>query len=473
MCLTGACLLLVLVYAFKIENSWTDQGNNRYQDELAKAGIYSFFSAFKNNELSYEHFYKLTDTGEAFSRMRMSLAEPTATFVTQLTSIRRTIKPLDDTAPRKPNVIMITIESLSADFLKHFENAQNITPVLDSLADNSILFSNIYATGTRTVRGMEALSLAIPPTPGSSIVRRKNNNDLYTIGTVFKQQGYDRTFFYGGDGYFDNMNQYFGGNGYDIVDRGRKLLVGDAFTAKRTIITDNEVHFENAWGISDEDIYDVVIKQADEKYKSGRLFYDFVMTTSNHRPFTYPPGKIDIPCGDREGAVKYTDYAIGQLLKKAKTKPWFANTVFIFVADHCASSAGKNAIDLSKYHIPCLIVNLKNTASRTIETVCSQIDIYPTLFSLLGWQYTSNFYGEDVTAAGFVPRIVLGTYQKLAYMRNDSLVVLSPQQKVECYRYNKATNEQTPVKPYDNLVKEAIAQYQTAYYLFKNGGLKE
>lgn len=470
--ITGVCLLLVFLYAFKINNSMADRWSNRYQDELSKAGIYSFFSAFKNNELNYRRFYKLIDTSEAFNRVRSFLAEPGAVFTGQPNSIRRTIPYKEDTVHR-PNVIMVTIESLSADFLKHFGNTQGLTPVLDSLADNSISFNNLYATGTRTVRGMEALSLAIPPTPGNSIVRRSNNNNLYTIGSVFRQQGYDRTFFYGGDGYFDNMNQYFGSNGFDIVDRGRKLMVGDAFKAKRTIIPDNEVHFENAWGISDEDIYDAVIKQADEKYKSGRPFYDFVMTTSNHRPFTYPEGKINIPCGSREGAVRYTDYAIGQLLKKASLKPWFTNTVFIFVADHCASSAGKNAIDISKYHIPCLIVNLRNAAPRKIETMCSQIDIYPTLFSMLGWQYTSNFYGKDITASGYVPRIVSGTYQKLAYMRHDSLVVLSPQQSVACYRYNKANNEQIPVKPYDDLVKEAIAQYQTAYYLYKDGGLKE
>ena len=113
--------------------------------------------------------------------------------------------------------------------MAHFGNKSGITPVLDSLSDNGILFTNMYATGTRTVRGMEALSLAVPPTPGNSIVRRPNNDNLATIGYIFQKQGYQAGFFYGGDGYFDNMNQYFGSNGYAVTDRGQK------FTDKRCV----------------------------------------------------------------------------------------------------------------------------------------------------------------------------------------------------------------------------------------------
>jgi phosphoglycerol transferase MdoB-like AlkP superfamily enzyme len=175
----------------------------------------------------------------------------------------------------------------------------------------------------------------------------------------------------------------------------------------------------------------------------------------------------------REGAVKYTDYAIGQFLKQIKKKPWFSNTVVIFVADHCASSAGKNEIDISKYQIPAMIYNLPDHSSFTIDKMCSQIDLYPTLFRMLNWEYTSNLYGQNVMSSSYTPRILLGTYQKLAYMKNDSLVILSPQQKVETFIYRKKTNEQIPLPASNRLVNEAIANYQSAYYLFKNGGLKQ
>lgn len=458
-------LLLIL------KNSDADKGFNRYENELSKAGIFSFFSAFKNNELNYRDFYSLITDKEAFDLVRADLANTSSSFLAGGNSIRRTIK--SDQTAEKPNVIMITVESLSADFLGYFGNEQHLTPVLDSLAKANLVFTNMYATGTRTVRGMEALSLSIPPTPGSSIVRRPNNDKLTTVGHIFEQEGYTRTFYYGGDGYFDNMNEYFGKNGFDITDRGRKLSLGDSYTTHRKLITDKDIHFENAWGICDEDLFDVVIKGSDESFNQGKPFYDFVMTTSNHRPFTFPANKIDLPQGNREGAVRYTDYAIGQFLDKIKAKPWYKNTVIIIVADHCASSAGKNEIDISKYHIPCIVVNLPNEKAQTIDAMCSQIDLYPTLFNILGWAYESNLYGQNVLDSGYQPRALLGTYQKLAYLSGDNLVILGPQQKVETFKYDKTNNDQIPTKLNTATVNQAIAYYQTAYDLFKNGGLKQ
>lgn len=468
--ISGSIIVLALFYGFFVSNSMAERTESRYENELSKAGVYSFFAAFKNNELNYNDFYPLIDKKQAYELIRKELSEEGSTFVKPGNSVRRQIN--NGGSVYKPNVIMITVESLSAEFLGCFGSSSKLTPVLDELAKDNLLFTNMYATGTRTVRGMEALSLCVPPTPGSSIVRRPGNEQLTTVGHIFQQAGYQRTFFYGGDGYFDNMNQYFGSNGFDIVDRGKKIMVGESYTTKRTIITDDQVKFENAWGISDEDLYDAVLRGSDQYSKEGKPFYNFVMTTSNHRPFTYPSGKIDLPSGSgRDGAIRYTDYAIGEFLKKARTRPWFKNTVFVIVADHCASSAGKNEIDISKYHIPCIVVNLQDKGLKTIDQTCSQIDLYPTLFKLMGWNYESNLYGKNVLDPGFDSRIVLGTYQKLAYMKKDSLVILSPQQKIETFIYNKEKNEQVPAKFPQPLVQQAISNYQTAYDLFKTGGL--
>jgi phosphoglycerol transferase MdoB-like AlkP superfamily enzyme len=472
LCFTGVVLLGGITGFLFISNSWAETSHNRYQNELAKAGIFSFFSAFRNNELNYYDFYAKAPEARAFSIARTELQEPNAQFMDNRFSIRRQISNAGIT--QKPNVILVTIESFSAEFMKHFGNTQELTPVLDALADSGILFTNMYATGTRTVRGMEALTLCVPPTPGNSIVRRSDNAGLFTVGTVFKKAGYTRSFFYGGDGYFDNMNNFFGNNGFNIVDKGGRFEPGDDFNATRTIIPDKYIQFKNAWGICDEDLYDAVIRDADSRYAKQQPFFDFVMTTSNHRPFTYPDKKIDIPSGSgREGAVKYTDYAIGEFLKKIRSKPWFNNTIVIFVADHCASSAGKNEINVSKYHIPCIVYNLKSAGSHTIPQQCSQIDLFATLFGLLHWQYEADWYGKDVLLPGFEPKAYIATYQKLGLLQHDSLIVLSPQQQISANTLNIQTDEQHPA-PIDTMLRnKAIAAYQTAYYLYKNGGLKE
>ncbi|OQP54488.1 sulfatase [Niastella yeongjuensis] len=465
--LTGALLGVLF-----IPNSWADGKHNRYQNELSKAGIYSFFSAFRNNELNYYDFYAKEPEATAFSIVRSDLQEADASFTGNGFTIRRQIN--NAGMAQKPNVILVTIESFSADFMGHFGNTQHLTPVLDALADSSILFTNMYSTGTRTVRGMEALTLCVPPTPGNSIVRRNDNQGLFTVGSIFKKAGYTRSFFYGGDGYFDNMNNFFGNNGFDITDKGGRFSPGDHFTGARNIIDDKNIHFANAWGICDEDLYDAVISEADARYAKQQPFFDFVMTTSNHRPFTYPDKKIDIPSGTgRDGAVKYTDYAIGEFLKKVRTKPWFNNTVIIFVADHCASSAGKNEINVSKYHIPCIISNLKSNTPPVIDQQCSQIDLFATLFGLLNWQYESDWYGKNVLLPTFQPRAYVATYQKLGYLQRDSLVIASPQQQITTTKWNAKTDEQRPIKNDPALSNKAIAAYQSAYYLFKNGGMKE
>lgn len=466
----------VLVFALFVKNKDAEQFENRYNNEIAKTGIYSFFAAFQNNELSFTDFYKTLPVNEAFTEVKNEFKKRGDSLLfPEKELIYRNILNTDSLPEERPNVIFICVESLSTKFLGSFGNTENITPTLDSLANHSLFFTNLFATGTRTVRGMEAITLSIPPTPGRSIVKRENNQQLFTIGEVFRQKGYNRNFFYGGDGYFDNMNSFFGGNGFNIVDRGRGFLLDASITTTRTNIEDDEVTFENAWGIADEDIYNKVIKVADEAHSAGKPFFDFVMTTSNHRPYTYPEGKIDIPSGSgRSGAVKYTDYAIGEFLKKARQKEWFKNTVIIIMADHCASSAGRQELDVKNYHIPALILNLPNTPPLKIDKMASQIDIFPTLFSLLNWNYNSNLYGTDILKMKpEEARAFVGTYRKLGLLKgNDKVMVLGDKKVSNFYQWNRETNELLPLKEDETFLKEIISNYQTADYLFSNGGLK-
>lgn len=461
-----------LFYASLISNYQAEWSVNRYNSEISKSGIYSFFAAFRNNQMKYVEFYTAIDNDKAFAIVRHKLKNQNATFTKNGYYIHRKITDSLPSGANK-NVVFILVESLSGSFMSEFGNKQNITPFLDSLAQQSIFFRDLYATGTRTVRGMEAVTLSIPPTPGQSIVKRPDNHNLYTVCNVFKNRQYDCNFFYGGDGYFDNMNSYFGGNGFNIYDRGRGSVLSDDIKTTRNNIEDNEVTFENAWGICDEDIFDKMLKVADKQYQNQQPFFNFVMTTSNHKPYTYPSGKIDIPSGNsREGAVKYTDFALRELFKKARQKPWFSNTVFVIIADHCASSAGKDEIDVANYHIPAFIVNLPEKENQKIEKQCSQIDLFPTLFSLLHWNYDSDFFGKNVLDPAFEERSLLGTYRKLVLMKKNKVMVLSDQKKNAFYHWNKNDNSLNPLPIEQDFLDETISWYQTADHLFTKKLLK-
>ncbi len=455
--LIGSGLLLVTAVAFvAIDDGVLPEFRNAYNRELAKNGPHAFCAAFSRNSLSYEGFYETVERPQAFEAIRTLLAEDRSAFVSE--------DPLDLTrritaaGPEKRwNVIQITVESLSASYVGglggSFGRKGSLTPELDRLIGESLTFTDFYATGTRTVRGMEALSLSVPPTPGQSMVRRPGNEDLFSLGAIFQARGYDTTFIYSGYGYFDNMNYFFSHNGFRVVDRGSP--------PDGTAVT-----FANIWGVCDEDLYGWVLAEADRSDAAGKPFFHFVMTTSNHRPYTFPAGKVDSPQGHRSGAVRYTDYAIADFLRRARAKPWFANTLFVIVADHCANSAGKTELPLSKYRIPLIIYNPGLIRPRVVDTMCSQMDYAPTLLGLLGWSYTSRFFGRDVL--GLPPndgRALIGTYQTLGYRRNDCLVALNPGRRHSAYQISPTTWDAVPCQTPPDLLEQAVAYYQTAGYL--------
>ena len=311
------------------------------------------------------------------------------------------------------------------------------------------------------MRGLEALSLGTPPVPGQAIVRRPKNEHLTTIGELLEHQGFTSYFFYGGYGYFDNMNAYFGVNDYRVLDR--------------TDFPKETVMFENVWGVADEALYDNVIRTFDKEAETGKPFFAQIMTTTNHRPFTYPDGRIDIPSpGGRTGAVKYTDYAIGKFIRDAKTKPWFKDTLFVIVADHCASVSGKSKLPVASYHIPLVFYAPALLKPASYPHIVSQIDIAPTLINALGKQGAEYFYGRDIfEQEAPSERAFISNYQALGYMKNGILTVLLPKQIVESYRVDMKSYETTPAAIDPQLLNEAIAYYQSASRAFKSGELRE
>ncbi|SEP92072.1 LTA synthase family protein [Flavobacterium urocaniciphilum] len=465
-------LTISFVYIQFITNKQAETTDNLYVNELSKNGVYSFFAAYRSNELDYETFYKKLSNKDAFAIIKKDLQQKNqALLSTDLSNLER--KVINSSNENKPNVILICVESFSADFMTEFGNKDNLTPNLDKLATESLFFTNLYATVTRTIRGMEALTLSVPPTPGNSIVRRPNNDHLYSIATVLKQKNYNLNFIYGGDGYFDNMNTFFGGQGFNIVDRNRGNPLSDDVKTKRINIEDNEVTFENAWGICDEDIYNKTLKIADANYATKQPFFNFIMTTSNHKPYSFPKNSIDMPQGTRESVVKYTDYAIGKFIEKAKTKPWFKNTVFVIVADHCASSAGKWELNIDKHHIPALIYNLP-TKPEKINKLVSQIDIMPTLFGYLNWNYNTSLYGKDIRL--MQPndeRAFLGNYRTLGLLKNSIFTEINDRKESHQYLWKAKTKEMKALQNQNKtLLNLTIANYQTASYRFKNGKMK-
>lgn len=447
--LVGLCLVVIG------QDTPRGLGGNTYQRELASNGPYQFFAAFRNNELDYRQFYATLPDQAVASLLREEVAEPNARFIgSDPEDIRRVI---DNPGKAKPlNVVLVTIESLSAKYLGSFGDSRGLTPNLDELRKHSLVFTHFYATGTRTDRGLEAITLSMPPTPGRSIVKRIGREAGYaSLGQQLGAKGYDSVFIYGGRGYFDNMNAFFSGNGYRIVDQSS--------------VADADMSFQNAWGMADEDLYRQALKVADADHASGKRFFLQLMTTSNHRPYTYPDGRIDIKSGEgREGAVKYTDYAIGQFLAEARRKPWFDYTLFVFVADHTAGSAGREDLPVANYHIPLFVYSPKHVKPAEYADVASQIDVAPTLMGLLNLDYVSTFFGRNVLREDHAPgRALLGNYQHLGLFDGHDLAILSPRQGMRRHEDALWLSREARVGNDDPLIRRDIAYYQGASHSFQ------
>ena len=454
-----AIILLAMppLAVFALDARYKEFSNDAQANELAGNGYFDFWHAFWANEIDYERFYKTLPRAKAAAKLAGDMAaKRVPVTVTQRPYIRNVV----GAGERKPlNVVLISVESFSAEFMTAFGNKQGLTPFMDKLANEGMLFTRLYATGTRTVRGLEALTLSVPPTPGHSIVKRPDNANLYSIGEVFKDNGYESIYLYGGYGYFDNMNAFFSGNGYTVIDR--------------TALKPEQIHFENIWGVADEDLFSLSLRELDARHAVKKPFFAHIMTTTNHRPFTYPEGRIDIPSKTgREGGVKYTDWAIGKFIEQARSRPWFDNTLFVIVADHTHKGRGRQELPLENYHIPMVIYAPRHVPVRRVETIASQIDVPPTILGLLNVSYRSRFFGQDILLDGPThERALMANYQTVGYYESGRIVELKPNARVRVV--DAASGKLAPMDALsEHLVEEAIGYYQLASEAYRVGDLK-
>ncbi|WP_342366043.1 LTA synthase family protein [Pseudoalteromonas sp. S16_S37] len=356
----------------------------------------------------------------------------------------------------KKNLVIVLEESLGARFVGALGGA-GLTPNLDKFYQQGWGFKNMYATGTRSVRGIEAIITGFVPSPSRSVVKlSKSQHQFYTLASALSQQGYLTQFIYGGESHFDDMKSFFLGNGFnDIVD-----------------INDIESpEFVASWGVSDEDLF----KQADKELmalaKAKQPFFSLIFTSSNHDPFDIPNGKVSLDDGfnsdnrARELAIKYADYALGNFITTAQKREYWQNTIFLVVADHDVRVFGSEPVPIKSFHIPAVILNSEFNAHAD-ERLVSQIDLPVTLLSLLGVQAPSPMIGYDLTKTYPTQRAMMQYYDNYAYIENDKVAVLMPGKKASYWHYDVKNKQQDAIMPTAEL--ELIKEKALAHVLFSS-----
>jgi phosphoglycerol transferase MdoB-like AlkP superfamily enzyme len=450
----GVYLGLVAMAALTFQSSSLSLSRNRVANELATNGAMSFFRAMRTSEIDYGAYYASRNRRQNLAELEKALSQGGGEF-TRIAEgrIDRVFPPRADGLGRM-NVVVIASESFGAEFSKLYGGTRDWTPEFDRFAQKSLWFRHMYASGTRTVRGLEAITASFPPIPSVSIVRRPGNENIANWGSVMRSQGYTTSFLYGGYGYFDNMNYFYANNGFEVLDR--KSIT-------------KPTRFENIWGVADEDLYDLALDHFDDLSKGGKPFFAIIMNTSNHKPFTFRDGVPGVKPtgGGRESGVRYADFAQGYFLEQAQKHGWFDNTVFVVVADHGARVYGKQDIPIKSYEIPMLIYAPKHLKPQRIDSLTTQIDVAPTVLGLLGLPYRAPFFGQDVLHTNAADRVVFFSHNHdVAILRGNQLAILGLQKSTENFFYDAATDSYRPAPRNRELNDLAIAYYQTASELF-------
>ncbi len=387
----------------------------------------------QNNPRPYGDMDKLSVVDE----LRDTMALEKTQFVSETLPTLHLQQPLNK-SERAKNLVIILMESMGAEFIGKL-GGRPLSPHIDELAEQGIWFENLYATGTRSVRGIEAVISGYLPTTARSVVKLpKSQHGFFTIASLLKHQGYATSFIYGGEGQFDNMAAFFSGNGFEkIIDQNDYI---------------NPTYY-GSWGVPDEDVF----ARAHQEFSAQggqQPFFSLIFTASNHSPYDFPEGRIEPyerPHATRNNAAKYTDYAVGEFIRKAQQSDYWQDTVFLIIADHNSRVYGSDLVPIEGFHIPALVLG-GDIAPRKVSHLASQIDMLPTMLSLMGVEASIPTVGIDLLREDIerIPgRAVMQFAENQAYMQGEQVVIMRPGAKPEHFTYRQ--NRLEPLASMDAL----------------------
>lgn len=480
----AACLTL-----FEHEVTFSSQ---RVVNELANNGWASGIRAAWSRNLSYAAFYPVMDRTDAFKRARKLLAEPGSEFIapevaaappvsaggnvdpeanarwldTARDSLIRRIP--GDTNRKQLNVCFIIEESLGSEFWgsmgrlrKNGQPDYSLMPEMEALAaKEGMLFTHLFADGNRTIRGLEALLSSFPPLPGDSILARDKTFNVESIAQVLRRDGYETVFLYGGKGTFDYIRSYSMNNGWN------RLVEQSQF--------ENPAHV-TAWGVSDEDLLQRGIEEMRALHQTGKPFLTTFLTVSNHRPFTYPAGRIpeDPNEQSRKNATKYADWALGDFFRRAKKEPFWTDTIFVVVGDHGARVYGSQTIPMKSYQVPLLLAGPAIVKQpQRIDVLGCQLDVTPTILALIGRPYTSMFFGHDLLKPDAAERALCLMHhnRSIAVYRDGRQVVFGLNKTIEYWKGIPALGNMERVSEVDDsfrtIESNGLSLFQVADELY-------
>ena len=421
-------------------------------NSLTLNSSYSLAFAIKQlgNEASASKIYGTMDEVSIIAHVQAQTAKPSTGFNHAELPTLASNPAVYQGKPK--NLVIVLQESLGAQFVQSL-GGKNLAPEFDKLLNQGWSFDQLYATGTRSVRGIEAVVTGFTPTPARAVVKLdKSQHNFFTLAALLQQEGYATQFIYGGESHFDNMKSFFLGNGFtDIVD------FDDI----------EQPEFVGSWGASDGDLFRQADKELQQFHLQDKPFFSLIFSSSNHDPFEIPTGKvtgIDETERSRDNAIRYADFALGEFIAKAKTQPYWQDTIFLVVADHDARVFGANLVPIKSFHIPGVILGKDIDVKRDTRTV-SQIDLAPTVLSLMGINAATPMLGRDLNRTDINQRAMMQFDKNFAYLEGDKVAILQPEKPISYYRYDYVGKELIAINDVTAEL-ETLGQVAKAHALF-------
>ncbi|MBQ7773977.1 MAG: sulfatase-like hydrolase/transferase [Bacteroidales bacterium] len=362
-------------------------------------------------------------------------------------------------AHKGKNIVFIFMESMSAYLMGAYGNHDSLTPFLDSLYKESLVFNNIYSAGIHTNHGMYSTLYSFPTIMKRNAMKGSVIPRYSGFPTVLKENGYTNLFFMTHESQYDNMNAFFRTNGFD------EIYAEENYPNEK---------IANHFGVQDDYLYEYALPILDERGASGNPFFAVLLSISNHPPYIIPDKFTPRSSRIEQQIVEYADWAIRGFMEEARKRDWYSNTIFVFMGDH-GKLVGTPETEMpqSYNHVPLMVFG-EGIGPGQVDLYGGQIDVAPTLLGMMGIGYTQNNYGIDLLKEQR-PCIFYGADNLIAARSAGHLYIYSPETGQE-FRYRVEEGQVSPADDNDEyrMLKEyCFAMLQSAEYMVREGNITD
>lgn len=345
---------------------------NAYLNHSAVNPLFSLFESITHQEdfASQYRFMKDKEADKIFATMTSTSDENTYPLLNEATFKKGT-----------PDILIVIMESFASDIMPSMGSYKDVAVCLDSIAQQSILFTRFYANSFRTDRGMVSILSGYPAQPTTSIMRypRKTSQLPSIARNLAKYKNYKTTYYYGGDADFCNMRSYLVSQGYQHIISDANFPIEDKLSK---------------WGVPDHILAAKMMEDIKAQQNEKRPMLRILQTSSSHEPFEVPYHRLK---DKRLNAFAYTDSVMGAIVREYRKLPRWKNTLIVFVPDHVGGyKENLNDHDRSRYQIPLILAGGAISRPMKVGIIGSQHDIAATLLGQLGVEHREFTFSKNM-----------------------------------------------------------------------------